>query len=203
MDRGENLLAEAFSYLNKRDEIVQVAAKLFRRLGYVETSMKDIADKVGILKGSLYYHFSSKEELLNEVVNKGIDRLVVIARQIYEKYKQSPRERLKHLIEIHLLHLTKNNESLVIASNQIDKLTPEHRENYIVKRDLYEKMLRETLEEGIRVGEFPPVDVKLTVLAILGMCNWLIQWYRHDGPYSAEYIADYLSALICDRMLAK
>ncbi|OPX86942.1 MAG: HTH-type transcriptional repressor KstR2 [Pelotomaculum sp. PtaB.Bin104] len=203
MDREINLLTEAFSGLNKRDEIIQVAAKLFRRLGYAETSMKDIADKVGILKGSLYHHFSSKEELLNEVINEGINRLLVVALRVHEKHRQSPRERLKLLIEIHLLHLTKNNENLVIASNQIDKLTPEHRDNYIVKRDLYEKLLRETLEEGIRADEFPPVDIKLTVLAILGMCNWLIQWYQHDGPYSAEYIADYLSALICDRMLAK
>jgi len=203
MDREKNLLAEAYSCNNKRDEIIQVAAKLFRRLGYIETSMKDIADRVGILKGSLYYHFSSKEELLNEVINEGIDRLLVVARQVYEQHKLSPRERLKHLIEIHLLHLTINNEFLLIASNQIDKLTPEHRENYIVKRDNYEKLLRETLEEGIRANEFPPVDIKLTILAILGMCNWLIQWYQHDGPYSAEYIADYLSTLICDRMLAK
>ncbi|OPX86618.1 MAG: HTH-type transcriptional repressor KstR2 [Pelotomaculum sp. PtaB.Bin104] len=157
---------------------------------------------MGILKGSLYYHFSSKEELLNEVINEGINQLLVAAQQVSEEHKLSPRERSRHLIEIHLLHLTKNNKYLVIASNQIDKLTPEHRDNYIVKRDLYEKLLRETLEEGILVDEFPPVDTKLTVLAILGMCNWLIQWYQHDGTYSAEYIADYLSTLICDRMLA-
>ncbi|WP_338091253.1 helix-turn-helix domain-containing protein [Pelotomaculum isophthalicicum] len=70
MDRDINL-TETFSGLNKRDEIIQVAGELFRRLGYAETSMKDIADKVGILKGSLYYHFSSKEELLNEVIPGG------------------------------------------------------------------------------------------------------------------------------------
>ncbi|OPX90185.1 MAG: HTH-type transcriptional repressor KstR2 [Pelotomaculum sp. PtaB.Bin104] len=202
MDREKNHLTEASSSINKRDEIIQVAGELFRRLGYAETSMKDIADRVGILKGSLYYHFSSKEELLNEVINEGINRLLVVAQQVYEKHK-SPRERLKKLIEIHVLHLTTNNKNLVIASNQIDKLTPEHRDSYIVKRDLYEKLLRETLEEGIRADEFPPVDIKLTVLSILGMCNWLIQWYQHNGPYSPEYIAYYLSGLICDRMLAK
>jgi hypothetical protein len=102
-----------------------------------------------------------------------------------------------------LLHLAKDNKSLFIATNLIDKLTPEHRVSYLYKRDLYESMLRKTLEEGIQIGEFPPVDIKLTVLAILGMCNWLIQWYRYDGFFSAEYIADYLSTLICDRMLAK
>jgi len=203
MSREKNLSSEAFSGLSKRDEIIQVAATLFRSVGYLETSMKDIADVVNILKGSLYYHFSSKEELLNEVINEGIDRLLIAVQQVYEQYMSSPRERLKHLIEIHLLHLTKNNRNLVIATNQIDKLTPEYRVNYIYKRDLYEKMLRETLQEGINIGEFFPVDTKLAIFAILGMCNWLIQWYHHDGPYSAEYIADYLSTLICDRMLAK
>ncbi|MCG9967416.1 TetR/AcrR family transcriptional regulator [Pelotomaculum terephthalicicum JT] len=202
MDTEKNMNQSTLS-LNKRDEIIRVAAKLFRSLGYIETSMKDIADRVNILKGSLYYHFSSKEELLNEVVNEGIDRLLVLAQQVYKQYEQSPRERLKHLVEIHILHLTRNNENLVIATNQIDKLSLEHRENYIYKRNLYEKLLRETLEEGIRVDEFPSVDIKLTVFAILGTCNWIIQWYKHDGPYSAEHIADYFSNLICDRMLAK
>jgi len=202
LDTEKNMNQSTLS-LNKRDEIIRVAAKLFRSLGYIETSMKDIADRVNILKGSLYYHFSSKEELLNEVVNEGIDRLLVLAQQVYKQYEQSPRERLKHLVEIHILHLTRNNENLVIATNQIDKLSLEHRENYIYKRNLYEKLLRETLEEGIRVDEFPPVDIKLTVFAILGTCNWIIQWYKHDGPYSAEHIADYFSNLICDRMLAK
>ncbi|MDD3654966.1 MAG: TetR/AcrR family transcriptional regulator [Desulfotomaculaceae bacterium] len=126
--------------LNKRDEIIQVAAELFRRLGYAETSMKDIANRVGILKGSLYYHFSSKEELLNEVINEGINKILSIALQICEKRELTPRERLKYLIKIHLLHLTKNNMYLVIASNQIDKLTPEHRDQYIFKRDIYEKL---------------------------------------------------------------
>ncbi|OPX83268.1 MAG: HTH-type transcriptional repressor KstR2 [Pelotomaculum sp. PtaB.Bin013] len=201
LDTEKNMNQSTLS-LNKRDEIIRVAAKLFRSLGYIETSMKDIADRVNILKGSLYYHFSSKEELLNEVVNEGIDRLLVLAQQVYKQYEQSPRERLKHLVEIHILHLTRNNENLVIATNQIDKLSLEHRENYIYKRNLYEKLLRETLEEGIRVDEFSPVDIKLTVFAILGTCNWIIQWYKYDGPYSAEHIADYFSNLICDRMLA-
>lgn len=203
MDQEKYFITEVFSSLNKRDEIIQVAAELFRRLGYAETSLKDIANRVGILKGSLYYHFSSKEELLNEVINEGINKILSVAQQICNKKELSPRERLRYLTKNHLLHLIKNNMYLVIASNQIDKLTPEHRDEYIVKRDLYEKLLRETLEEGIRAEEFSPVDIKLTVFAILGICNWIIQWYRNDGPYSSEYIADYLSTLICDRMLAK
>jgi AcrR family transcriptional regulator len=86
MNQEKNRSTEESSGSRKRDEIIQVAAKLFRSSGYVETSMKDIADGVGILKGSLYYHFSSKEELLNEVVNKGVDRLLATAQQIYEQY---------------------------------------------------------------------------------------------------------------------
>jgi hypothetical protein len=74
---------------------------------------------------------------------------------------------LKQLIQNHILHLTTNNEFLLIASNQIDKLTEQHREKYIAKRDMYEKLLRETLEKGIQTGDFPPIDVRLTALAIL------------------------------------
>jgi len=188
---------------NRREEIIRAAAILFRRQGFDATSMQDIAAAVGMLKGSLYYHFASKEELLNEVVNRGVDRLLAGAEPIFASPDLGPREKLRQLIRNHLLHLAQNNDSLVIASYVADKLEKEHRKAYVAKRDRYEGFLRQVVVEGIAAGEFPPVDVKLTVWAILGMCNWSIQWYRPDGPYSAEYIADYMSHLICDLMLAK
>lgn len=195
--------AETGVAANRREEIVQAAAILFRRKGFDATSMQDIAEAVGMLKGSLYYHFTSKEELLYEVVNRGVDRLLSGAEPIFARQDLGPREKLRQLVRYHMLHLGRGTQSLVIASYEADKLEPAHREAYVAKRDRYESFLRQTIAEGIARGELAPVDVKLAALAILGMCNWFIQWYRPTGPYTPEYIADYFSSLVCDRLLAQ
>jgi AcrR family transcriptional regulator len=206
LERGKNerqAQAVTGTILNKRDEILLEANKLFHKKGYNGTSMQDIADRVNLLKGSLYHHFSSKEELLFELINESIDRLLLVTGQIFERTDLGTREKLRELIKQHVLHLTGSNESLLIATNELDKLSEKHRESYSAKRKEYSKFWREVLEEGIQNGEFPPTDIGLTSLAIRGMINWLVEWYKQEGTYKSEYIADHFSNLVCDMMLAK
>ena len=188
---------------NKREEILLAANKLFRKKGYNGTSMQGIAEEVDLLKGSLYHHFSAKEELLNEILVSGIDRLLLVSGQIFEMIDLGARDKLRELIKRHVLHITGNNESLLIATNELDKLSESHRESYHAKRKEYNKLWSSVLEEGIQKGEFPSFDVELTSRAIRGMINWLVEWYKHDGSFQRNYIADYFSNLICDFTLAK
>lgn len=185
---------------NKREEILEAAASLFRHQGFDGTSMQDIASAVGMLKGSLYYHFSSKEEILYEVVCKGINWLLAGAEPI-ARSGQSPMQKMRQLVERHARHLMENNDSIVIFSQENNKLSPQHRQVYLARRDRYEAIMREVLEEGMRTGEFAPADARLLVKAILGMLNWLIQWYRPTGRLSPDEIVQFFSNLVCDRLL--
>lgn len=191
------------TFSSKKDEIIYVAGKLMTLKGYDATTMLDIASEVGMLKGSLYHHFSSKEEIFFNVINKGIDALYNSAKEIFES-KAPPMEKLRKIIIIHSLHLMNNNDSMVVFLKEKNKEFFEHSnaKQYMMKRDFYEGFIRQILKEGKEQGLIPAeIDTKLTTFCILGMLNWLIQWYRPEGSLSSTEIANHMGFLICDLML--
>lgn len=186
---------------NMRSEILEVTAQLFRKKGFTGTSMQDIAKEVGILKGSIYYYFNSKNEIFREVLNNGINPVIKKAELVVAE-KITPKEKLRKLIHYHMDYIMDHNFSLVIFFQEREKLPATQMEKYLEKRDRYENFFREVFKEGIEQGEFPEVNVPLTVFAILGMCNWIIQWYNPKGAQSAEEIKKHMEHLIFDRMLS-
>ena len=162
--------------------------------------MQDIAREVGILKGSIYYYFNSKNEIFREVLNKGVNPVLKNAELIVAE-KLTPREKLRKLIHYHMGYIMDHNYSLVIFFQEREKLPATQMEKYLEKRDRYENIFREVLREGIEQGEFPELNVPLTVFAILGMCNWIIQWYNPKGAQSSQEIKEHMEYLIFDRML--
>lgn len=185
---------------NKKDEILNEAAKLFRRKGFDGTSMQDIAENVGMLKGSIYYYFNSKNEIFREVLIKGISPVLKNAEFIMTK-NLSPREKLRELLQSHLQYILINDFSLVIFFREKERIPANETQKYVQSRNRYEKIFREVLEEGIKRGDFPKVDINLTVFAILGMCNWVIQWYNPRGSKNQEEITEHMVYLICELML--
>ncbi len=185
---------------NKRDEILQEAGKLFRRKGFNGTSMQDIASEVGILKGSIYYYFNSKNEIFQEVLNRGISPILKKAELVMGK-NISPSDKMRELIRDHIYYIMHNNYSLVLFFQEKENLSAEQTKDYIESRNRYEKIFKDVMREGINQGVFPRVNVSFTVFAILGMCNWIIQWYNPRGPRSHEEIIDHMVYLICDLML--
>ena len=185
---------------SKRDEILYEAARLFRRKGFSGTSVQDIAAAVGILKGSIYYHFTSKNEIFREVLNKGISPILKKAEFVLGK-KITPREKLRELTENHINYILENDFSLVIYFQEKEKISAIETKDYIESRNRYENIFKKVFAEGIKQGEFPDLDVSLTVLTILGMCNWITQWYNPAGPKTRLEITAHLIHLIIDLML--
>ena len=190
-------------FQNTRERIIYEAGKLMRKKGFSATSMQEIALEVGMLKGSLYHHFTSKEEILFSVVCKGINKLIQDSQPAFES-ELPPPAKLRKLIHIHAEHLMNNNDSIVVFSQEKDKLSSEYYDVYIQKRNQLEMFLRDTIGKGVKEGYFPTeLDVKLTTFCILGMINWLIQWYHPEGTKSPHEIAKYMEFLICDQMMKK
>ena len=200
MDSKKNALSLEETSKNKRDEILDEAAKLFKRKGFNGTSMQDIASEVGILKGSIYYYFSSKNEIFREVLNNGINPVLIKAEYIMGK-DLTPNDKLRELIKNHISYILNNNYSLVIFFQEKEKISENQTKEYVDSRNRYENMFRNVLQEGIKEGVFPNVDIHLTVFAIMGMCNWIIQWYNPNGTKSHDEITDHMVYLICDLML--
>lgn len=177
-----------------RARILRAAAMLFHARGYEGTSMKAIADVVGIQKSSLYHHFSSKDELLFEILQHTVD-LATGGLQEIARSSRPAAERLRLAVRHHVINLVEDLDNVACFVEEGKALGPVHREVYIAKRDAYERCFRQIIEDGIARGEFRRADVRLAGFAVLGMCNWLVRWFHPDGPNTPEEIAAHLGDL--------
>ncbi len=172
----------------RREHILRVAAHLFRTEGYKGTSMRDIAQVVGLTKSSLYHYVRGKQDLLLEILRHTVDRAIGRLERI-ARSTLSPSERLRLAVENHIVHLIEDLDNVACFIEEGKNLAPERMRAYVQQRDRYEGFFRDIVQEGIRTGEFRLTDVRLAGWAILGMCNWVAKWYRPGGPYTAQEVA--------------
>lgn len=173
---------------SRETEILDAAARLFKEKGFHATSMRDIADAVGMQKGSLYYHIASKEELLFRISHDAINAVIARLEAIAEA-PLSPTEKLRQAIENHVLTLCERLDLLSVFLRESKTLTAEQQAQILERRKRYEELFESILEEGIAAGEFRAVDVPIVASGLLGMLNWMHQWYRPDGRLSPQQIA--------------
>jgi AcrR family transcriptional regulator len=173
---------------NRKEEIIRAAAKLFHHKGYHGTSIGDIAQEVGLPKGGLYYYIENKEELLFEIINRGIRSFLPVLEQIKQSNLE-PDEKLIKAVTINVKLLADHQEYVSVFLKEKNSLLPQHYEQYIRDRDAVEWIFRDIIQEGVNRGIFRQTNVKVITFAVLGMCNWLTQWYRSEGSISADQIA--------------
>lgn len=171
-----------------REDILAVAAQIFRRKGFHATSMQDIARAVNLQKASLYHHVSSKQEILLALLDRALDLLIASMREVVGQ-PLSPAEKLRQAIEAYTTILAEHRDLAAVLLLEFRFLDPDLRARHIRRRDEFERLWREVVKEGQQTGAFQVEDVALAVRAILGMVNWLVMWYHPQGPLSAEAIA--------------
>lgn len=179
----------------RQDQILLAARRLFREKGYRGTSMQDIGDAVGLQKGSLYLHISSKEDLLFQIVDATHREIATGLDAIYQS-QVPPSEKLRQAIKHHTLFVARNRDALWVLTEDARHLSPPRRKLIAVELKRYEDIFDTIIEDGIRSGEFRPVNTKITSFAVLGMCNWLYRWYSGTGSMRAEQIAEVLADLV-------
>ena len=171
-----------------RVEILKAAAAAFRKLGYHGATVEEIAAALHMKKGNLYYYFRNKEEILFACHQYSLDRLLGILDDI-EHSGVSPEQKLRRLIGA-FVHTILDELHGTALGLDLEALSPAHLRTVIVRRDRFDKGMREVLKEGIRSGTFVYADAKLLSFAILGAVNWIPRWYSPDGPSTSEEIAD-------------
>lgn len=171
------------------DEIVAVAARLFREKGYRATTMDDIANELNVTKPALYYYIDSKHDLLYAICEAATERLMEGAKKIMEE--DAPvEEKLRRLIRWHVNMFSAHGDVIAVYLAEEGELPPERRSFIRSLSREYESYYRQLLEAGIRERKFRKLDVPMAVRAISGMCNWLSVWFRPEGKYSADQIAE-------------
>ena len=179
---------------SRADQLLETATLLFKEKGYHNTSMQDLADALGLQKGSLYYYIDSKEELLRELLEQATSILGARIDEIYASHL-SASEKLRRALENHGQAIMDNLNLVTVYLQEYRSLPPERLEEVLAAREHYEERLMQILQDGITSGEFNPVDVKMTVFGFLGMLNWTHQWFSPDGALTSEQIAAILADL--------
>lgn len=181
---------------HRRDQILQVAARLFSERGYHGTSMQHLAEGLGMLRGSLYAHIDSKEDLLFDIVDRGADRFISRMEEVVTS-EAEPADKVKMAVRAHVSTVAEHIEAATVFLNDWKFLSPDRRDEILAKRDLYESLVREIVEEGIEWGEFPEeLDPNFATILILSTVNWLYQWYRPKGRLSPAEVADRLAEMM-------
>ncbi|HEY1351834.1 MAG TPA: TetR/AcrR family transcriptional regulator [Ktedonobacteraceae bacterium] len=169
--------------------IVTAAARLFARDGFGATSLDDIAQALGASKAALYYHIKNKEEILRQIF---LTVLTVSEEPLHRIVEAdlAPAEKLGRAI----LHQTSvaadRSPAMTVFYREQPHLTGPFAREIILRKKAYERYFERIIEQGQAAGVFrADVDPRIVTFGLLGMCNWLSQWYRTGGQYSPEQIA--------------
>ncbi len=175
---------------SRRDKILEHAAQMFGARGFDRTSVRDIAAAVGMLPGSVYYHFASKEALLVAVYTASIDKAIASVQAAIALHRD-PWDRLEAAAVAHMRTLLDGGALAAVVMDS-PALPSDVREELIRQRHRYETLFR----AQVAALELPPgVNPSCFRLALLGALNWALTWYRPDGARSPEEMARDLFAV--------
>ena len=173
----------------RRAQIREVAADLFDRSGYRDTSMDRIAEEVGIKKASLYYYFPSKDRLLIEMHDEMIELIIASHEARMEAGTATASDLLRGMMTDIISLQETHPGSLRVFFEHFKEIPEPERTRVTERRAVYERYLREQLQRGMDEGEFKSLDIRFATFAILGMANWSYQWFRPGGTATAEQVA--------------
>lgn len=181
---------------SRRDQILKTATQIFCEKTYHGTTLQEIASAVGMLKGSLYYYITSKEKLLADII---LDVLHTLNEDLVrvENADLAPVDRLRQIVREHVKFNAKYKEVgtlFLTERNIIASLEEMNKMMQILERR--NRLITRTLREAIELGVYRPVDISVTSLAIAGLCNSVLFWYRPSGRLSYDEIADAFFELV-------
>jgi AcrR family transcriptional regulator len=182
--------------LRRADAIVDAAASVFAERGYHGTSTQAIADVLGLRQASLYYYFPSKEAALELVCERGVDGFVETAEGIVAG-PGTPLDKLTRLIAAHLAPNASKRDYVKVFINERRYLADASRRRIGRKSRRIERCFEEVIRAGIADGSIRGgIDVRLTMLAVLGMVNSVINWRADDQDREISQIAAELGELV-------
>lgn len=184
---------------SRKKEILQAAANLFQRRGYHATTMQEVANEVGILKGSLYHHFRSKQEILFEMTRGPLARLVEDVERIAST-EETASEKIRRSLLTHVRAIAQSHPHLSALTAELDESLPEGiRERIMELRHAYQTVWLRMVTEGLDAGEIDRAYAA-TVLVnfILGAVNWMHRWYDPGGSLDSEELGSLLAKMVLE-----
>lgn len=179
----------------KKEDMIRSALSMIEAKGYHNTTMADIASALLMTKGSLYYYFRDKQDLLYQSQEMLLSRSIEHIQAIMER-DMSIREQLHEAITVHIQYLIAERTGFAMGMKPEQFYSGEALREILTLRNQYSEHMDQLLIKGMEKGEFLRMDIKIVRNIMLGAMNWVIQWYSPEGGMNqdelAQTIADYL-----------
>ena len=179
---------------SRKAQILKIASHIFYRDGYEKSSLNAVARKVGISKAAIYYHFKNKEEILYNIIIDDIDQLIFDLVEI-SKRKDDPIKELKKMIDVQVSYMSQKINAKIVfedgnfLGNNYQKILRKRQKEIV---EIYNNKLKEIAS----ARKLKDINITVAKFSVLGIINWLYQWYNPKGKMSMEKIKENIIKII-------
>ena len=181
----------------RKDVIITKAARLFREKGYSASSMRDLAEEVGVEAASLYNHISSKSEILQEICFKVANKFM----SHIEAVDHSPIDsiaKIEAVLRFHVQQMIHHYEEVYVSDREWKHLVDPYLSNYQNQRRTYRQRMAQIIEHGIQKGEIKTIDAPTAVLIMLHAVSGIESWHRSKKKISGELLEENMLMILID-----
>jgi TetR/AcrR family transcriptional regulator, cholesterol catabolism regulator len=174
---------------DRKKEIINIAAKLFKEKGYSAVTMRDIAQALDIKAASLYNHIKSKQEILVLIIIEIAEEFTDVMNEVVSS-EDSAIKKIKRIIELHIDITLRDSNALACLNNDWMHLTDSDLEYFIKMRNDYEDNFRVIMKKGIEEGEIKNYNLDVIIFSILSTLRTLYIWYNKTNKLSSKSLTD-------------
>jgi AcrR family transcriptional regulator len=182
---------------SKKEFILKKAAQMFREKGFAATSMRDLAETVGIEAASLYNHIRSKNEMLESICFDVANRFTIFMDEL-ESGNQGSIKKIETLLRFHIKQMIETFEEVIVCDREWKHLDEPYLSNFHNQRRSYRKRFAAIIEEGISKNEIKKIDAPTAVLIMLHSVNGIESWHRSTAKISAKDLEDNMVLIMVD-----
>lgn len=179
----------------RKETIIETAARLFRERGFSATSMRDLAEQVGVEAASLYNHISSKAEILQEICYKVANKFMSHIDKVDASDASSIRK-IEEILRFLIQQMLHNYEEVYVSDREWKHLTDPYLSNIQTQRRMYRQRIASIIEEGIRKHEIKPIDAPTAVLIMLHAVSGIESWHRSRQKISGDKLEENMVAIL-------
>jgi AcrR family transcriptional regulator len=181
----------------RKEVIITEAARLFREKGFSATSMRDLAEHVGVEAASLYNHISSKAEILQEICFKVATQFMTHIDEV-DNSGQSAIQKIEAILRFHIRQMIDHYEEVYVSDREWKHLTEPYMQNMQGQRRSYRQRIASIIEDGIRRGEIKPIDAPTAVLIMLHAVSGIESWHRSTKKIEGNVLEDNMVMILVE-----